>query len=196
MYAKIKETNADFVWCNHKAKDGDALIENYYIFGTDASENISNLFLCAKGIDYVLWNKLIRREIYATVLFPNVNMILGEDSVQLLQIIYNSKSAVFVSEALYSHRDGRSSSKINPLSLVRSLIYNKKALKILFNHNIPWNVKKAFHYGYYKVAYYYFILSLSLKICLFFASKGIEFPLKLRNCIKNKAKSIINTDTL
>ena len=185
MYDKIKETNADFVWCNHGNKDNIALTENYYIFGANASENVANLFYRSKGIDYSLWNKLIKREIYANVRFPNANITMGEDSIQLLQIIHSSMSAAFISDSLYFHRNGGCSSKINIIPLAKSYIYNRKALKTIFNSNIPWNVTKALRYGYCQVAYYYFVLSLSLNICLFFAGKGIGFPLKIRNRIKN-----------
>ena len=222
MYAKITEMCADFVWC--KCQVTDKKYSSYFItdykWNANPCENVAMALTPCQGMASLSWNKLIKREIYANVRFPNINLVIGEDPIQMLQVIYHSKSASFVPENLYFHSLFTGiTSGTNPSLNVLSAVFTKKTLENLFNGIIPNNVKNAF---YCKVndftTYSYFLLdkkarahfkdeiepilpelmkwekkqkrSLNFKICLFLASKGIEFPFKLRESIKKWVKQI------
>jgi len=203
MYAKIMETNVDFVWCKCQVIDEKNI---YYMsdceWNADACKNVEMMMIPSQGPTWHTWNKLIKREIYAKVCFPDVKLILGEDPIQVLQIAYHSKSAAFISENLYFHELTGFSSIPNSVSLLKVAIYINEIFKNLFNEVIPQNVKKAFYCRFRRIPYYYYSLNkkqrqefkqdigsllleftkceenLNLKVCLFLASKGIEFPFK------------------
>jgi glycosyltransferase involved in cell wall biosynthesis len=220
MYSKITETNVDFVWC--KCQITDEKNTSYYIsdyeWTTDASENIKTMIIPSQGMTWLTWNKLIKREIYAKVYFPDMKIILGEDPVQMLQIAYHSKSAVFVPENLYFHRLTGFSvfSYTMPVSLIsnaKAMIFIEEILKNLFNGVLPYNIEGALYCRLSYIASNYFLLKkedrqqfknkfepllpnfikhekeLNLKICLFLASKGIEFPFAFKEWIKNRNKN-------
>jgi hypothetical protein len=90
------------------------------------------------------WNKLIKRSVYIKVYFPLKNIIWGEDVIQAIQIAYHSKSAVFIPENLYFHRPEGNSFISKPISEIRAMIIIIKTLEILFNDNIPINIKNIF----------------------------------------------------
>jgi len=216
MYAKIMETNSDFVWCKYKVTNK----ENYHYFVTDTewdidrSENLASILL-SFNIGHSTWNKLVRRKIYSKVYFPDVHLV-SEDLIQIFQIAYHSKLVAFVPENLYLHKRGIGfSSNANLFISVKGIIFLKKTIENLFNGSMPYNVRKAF-FSYMGVllAICYFLLDkkarvqfkneiepilpeiiravkkLNLRMCLFLASKGIEFPLKLRESIKKRVKRI------
>jgi glycosyltransferase involved in cell wall biosynthesis len=203
MHAKITETNADFVWCN----GGRSLADKDYV---NVSENIT-VAMPQLGMSCYTWDKLIKREVYAKVYFPNVNLITGEDPVQILQVAYHSKSVVIVPEKLYFYRVGTGVSSKSLISNVASTIKVKKILEELFNGIALEEVKSAFYCqtSYFAVSNYLLLdkktkkqfkdemepilpelikagrhLSLNVKVCFFLASKGIEFPFKLREFLR------------
>jgi glycosyltransferase involved in cell wall biosynthesis len=203
MHAKIIETNADFVWCKCQVMDKkEVYYMSDYEWNVDAYENVAMMMTHTQGATWHTWNKLIKREIYAEVRFPNIKIILGEDPVQALQIAYYSKSAVFISENLYFHELTGFSSVRNIISSIKVTINVNNTLKNLFNDAIPQNVKNVFYCRFRRTPYHYYKLNkkqrqefkkeldpllsdflkleknLSLKICLFLASKGVEFPFK------------------
>jgi glycosyltransferase involved in cell wall biosynthesis len=216
IYAKITETNADFVWYKFQVADEKHHLESHSYFATDCkwntdpSENIAMALTPRQGPALILWNKLIKREIYAKVSFPRVHLTLCEDPVQMLQVVYHSKSAQFVSENLYFYRaDGSTTSGSKPTIEVIGTIFINKTLENLFNGNIPLKVKNTFYCmrGGCTVRNYFLLnkeirmqfkneiepilpglikaeKNLNLKICLFLASKGIEFPFKFREFIR------------
>jgi len=209
MYAKIKETNADFVWCRCGATDkSDSLYITDYKWDADASKNVSEILTISQGVSFFTWNKLIKREIYAKVCFPNMNIVWGEDPVQIVQVAYHSKSAFFIPEDLYFHKLIGYSSIKRPMQGIQLAIVLIEILKKLFNNNIPNNVKNAFYRWQSYVPHYYFLLDnktrvkfreeiqpiilelakleskFNLKITLFLAGKGIEFPFKFREFLK------------
>lgn len=101
MLAKLKEGNNDFVWCDADDLDGkEGIWLSSTEFGEDKFEN------CYKFREFgaALWIRLVRRNIYAKVLFPKINIVLDEDPVQILQITYHSKRAERVPDVLYLHR--------------------------------------------------------------------------------------------
>jgi len=220
MYAKITETNADFVYCKCQIAD-----EKYYSYcvkdykwSTELSENVAMMLRPNSGTSNLTWNKLIRKNIYSKVNFPNVHLTIGEDPIQMVQVAYHSKSAAYVSENLYFHRleSGLTSIVSFSVGKIQKSIYAvlilNKVLENTFNKSIPQNVKTAFYSFCKFVPYIYFLLnkevrtefkkeleplmpefikfekSLNLKICLLLANKGIEFPFMLRENIKKWTK--------
>jgi glycosyltransferase involved in cell wall biosynthesis len=207
MHAKITETNADFAWCRCDDCKWNA----------DASENIAMILTRSQGIDrYYMWDKLIKREIYAKVLFPNENIISYEDPIQMIQIAYHSKSFSFILENLYFHRGGGQGSVVSLDLYVKVIVVIKEILENLFSGIIPKNVRDIFYCKMMtdkNVVYRYFLLDenqrqkfrsklqpflfkfikweskLYFKICLFLAGCGIEFPFVLLMALKeNKLK--------
>ena len=206
MYEKIKQSNTDFVWCKSQYNDQS---ERYFIAGTDDFNFDSVKFIKTKGW-YFTWNKLIRRNIYAKILFPEKYFVTYEDFIQLIQITYHSKSAVFISENLYYHRpDGITYTRNSNAQVIC-----EEAVKYaVVMHNIAIYLGVHIPYEYMRELYsganacHYFSLQkkeretmksdfdqllpkiikyqkTGLKICLFLASKGIEFPIKIREYIK------------
>ncbi|MDR2554009.1 MAG: glycosyltransferase [Fibromonadaceae bacterium] len=106
MFAKIKERDNDFVWCNYEDLDkkvkflkGDVGAK-YYKFNENSLENCRNISKFLTN----LWNKLVKRSIWAKILFLNANYICGTDTPKVLQIIYHSKKAEFIPDRLYLYR--------------------------------------------------------------------------------------------
>jgi len=207
MHLKITETNADFVWCKNQL-DNDPFDINYHVtdykWDEDKSKNVEIMLTPGQGVSWITWDKLIKREIYAKVRFPNVNLIFAEDPTQMLQVAYNSNSAAFISEKLYLHKKGGASTRTKPIFVVNAVVCIDDILKNLFNGVVPDNIKNAFSSTICgRIAYNYFLLDksdrekfkdklkpfllesikrekrLKLKVCLFLASKGIEFPFML-----------------
>jgi glycosyltransferase involved in cell wall biosynthesis len=219
MHAKITETNADFVCCRCQEiadKKYSAYYSMDYEWNEDVSRNVAMMLTSAQGMSWLTWDKLIKREIYAKVNFPNTHIIIGEDPIQITQVTYYSKSAAFVSENLYFHKlAGFTTTQANNLDTFRYLIILYRVLDNLFDGVIPYNVKRIFSLywcNYEVINAYYFCLdkkqrlelknelgpflfllefiklekTLNLKICLLLAYKGIKFPLRLRQWLEFK----------
>jgi glycosyltransferase involved in cell wall biosynthesis len=214
MYVKITETNSDFVWCkfqipkNQEEKYKSCFNMTDYKWSIDKCENITNMIMY-KGTNWSLCNKLIKKDIYTKTSFPNEHLIMYEDGIQMLQIAYHSKSAAFVPEELYLYRAGVGvTATFNRIPILISSIFIKKTLENLFNEIIPKSIKNTFYFIFRGIPHYYYLLNkkqriefknelepiiielikretkLNLKICLFLASKGIEFPFKLREYVR------------
>jgi glycosyltransferase involved in cell wall biosynthesis len=203
MYAKINETNADFVYCDHNNGGNISQLSDYE-WSTDISANLA-CALSWQELTLLTWDKLIRREVYTKVCFPDAYLTFLEDQVQMVQVIRHSKSAAFVPECLYFRKLGGLSSVLKPVLVVKGTIIMKNILEDFFNV-LPENVKKIFYNEFAAHAFHcYYLLDkktraefkndlepllpevikiqtrLNLKICLFLASKGIEFPITLRD---------------
>jgi len=101
MLARLKEGNNDFVWCDADDLAGkEGIWSSSTKFGEDKFEN------CHKFREFgaSLWIRLVKRNIYAKILFPKMNIVLDEDPIQILQITYHSNRAERVPEVLYLHR--------------------------------------------------------------------------------------------
>jgi glycosyltransferase involved in cell wall biosynthesis len=103
MLAKLKEGNNDFVWCDADDLSGK---EGKWFSATEFGE--SKFENCHKFREFgaSLWIRLVKRNIYAKVLFPKINITMDEDPIQILQITYHSNRAQRVPEVLYLHRMG------------------------------------------------------------------------------------------
>jgi len=220
MYEKITSANTDFVWCKNQFDDNEF---NAYYHVTDykwdenKSKNVEIMLTYAQGMSWLTWDKLIKRKIYTQVRFPSMNIIFGEDPVQMLQVAYNSNSAAFVPENLYFHKKGGASTRVDSISVIQTVIIIDDILKNLFNGIVPENVKNIFYSNFCRrIAYCYYQLdkkkrerfkdrlkpllsesiklekNLKLKACLFLANKRIEFPFMLWESIRNFKKRIPN----
>jgi len=105
MFAKMKDGNNDFVWCNFEDLNGkEKVLYGKTIQVKDCKLSESKLENCRKYLDFgeaYLWNKLIKRCVYAKVLFPQIKLIQHEDRIQHLQIVYHSEHAQFVDNISY-----------------------------------------------------------------------------------------------
>ena len=114
MFAKINEGNNDFVYCNFEDLSGKrkcSVVKECKL----SEDKIKNCYNIKKYHNYV-WNKLIKRNIYARVIFPQTFIINAEDMIQFLQMIYHSKHIEYIPDNLYLYRLDSSISSINMLS--------------------------------------------------------------------------------
>lgn len=150
MFAKITETNADFVWCecqfNYDLEN--PMLDSYrvtdYKWSENISKNVVEILTIKRGMCLVTWDKLIKRDVYTKVLFPCERIILGEDPIQTVQIAYHSKSAAFIAENLYYHKlDGVSTTPKTAREVLTFCIIQNEILDILFSGAVPKNVQLA-----------------------------------------------------
>jgi glycosyltransferase involved in cell wall biosynthesis len=128
MVAKLKKGNNDFVWCDADDLDGkEGIWFSSTKFCEDKFEN------CYKFREFgaTLWIKLVKRNIYAKILFPRINISLDEDPIQILQITYHSNQAERVPDVLYLHRMGSAISVSRTYNVISK--ENKRIQYILSN---------------------------------------------------------------
>jgi len=106
MFAKIKEGNNDFVWCNYEDFNKKVKFLKGNVGAEDCKFSENSLENCRNISKFLtnLWNKLVKRSIWSKVLFLQANYICGTDTPKVLQIIYHSKKAEFVPDRLYLYR--------------------------------------------------------------------------------------------
>ncbi|MCL1967702.1 MAG: glycosyltransferase [Fibromonadales bacterium] len=101
MFAKIKEGNNDFVYCNF---EGLGKIKPPTVTCHKFSENkLENIFRIRDFLPNVC-NKLIKRSVYAKTLFPQIHIVYGEDFIQSISVLYHSSHSEFVEDGLYIYR--------------------------------------------------------------------------------------------
>jgi|GEM_PF-935285 len=161
MYAKITETDVDFVWCKCQITNKAMYYSTDYEWNLETSANVAMMLTVAQGPTWLTWDKLIKRKIYTQIKFPDMKIIIGEDPIQMLQIAYYSKSAKFISENLYFHRLGGASSGGKSMRIIQSMIIQNKILEILFNDIVPQNVIDAFYciMDRINISYHFFLLN-------------------------------------
>lgn len=155
MFLAIETTGADFVYCK---RSGELQVQSKEIaWSSDPAKNCE-LALNWDGITLLLWDKLIRREIFEKIFYPRKHIVLGEDPIQGIQIIFYSKKCYFVNESLYYHTPNGASSDSNREGYLRSVIELEKVLNNLFMQKggIPENVVEAFSKRYIILALYAF----------------------------------------
>jgi len=122
MFAKIKDGNNDFVYCNFEDLNGKEKFMWGKPFGAKnckLTENkLENCYNMSGYFRNNLWNKLVKRNIYAKVLFPEI-ITFGEDVIQTLQIIYHSEKAEFIPDSLLLYRINSITSASSPLSSLK-----------------------------------------------------------------------------
>jgi glycosyltransferase involved in cell wall biosynthesis len=122
MFAKMKTGDNDFVWCNFEDLNGkETVLYGKDIKVKDCKLGECKLENCRKYFDFgnaFLWNKLIKRYIYAKVLFPLVKLVQHEDMIQHLQIVYHSERAELVDNISYRLRINSITSTSRAFSVV------------------------------------------------------------------------------
>jgi len=106
MFTKIKDGNNDFVWCNYEDLAGKIKFSMGTVGAEDCRFSENSLENCRNIGKFLtnLWNKLVKRSIWAKILFLQANCICGTDTPKVLQIIYYSKKAEFIPDRLYLYR--------------------------------------------------------------------------------------------
>ena len=98
MYKKAKENNADVVLCDYYESDGVSKKLMNDFLPNKVEDTMSSTLL--KKTRSVLWNKLVRSSIYKNnIMYPVANN--AEDYTLLVQIVYYSKSFVYLNKPLY-----------------------------------------------------------------------------------------------
>jgi hypothetical protein len=103
---------ADIVACDfvfHNA-DGTSRCGRATYLPNDAVYNIKH-FVFGFEPNAVVWNKLVKRELYGNIVFPHKNLL--EDKCITTQLFYFTQHIEFVDAALYHYR-------FNPKSLIRN----------------------------------------------------------------------------
>jgi len=101
LYEHAVKTGADMVYCD------------YYRHGSDSVEKIEHGKIVDKNLFYrdmfahrtwgLVWNKLVRRELYEKVSFPL--HFSYEDEVQTVQLIFYAEKLEYVARPLYHYYD-------------------------------------------------------------------------------------------
>ena len=105
LYDKAILENSDIVVCGFNETDGyNILKSSIHCFDTK-EEYISNM-LCMKDT-WAVWNKLCKRDLCNTLLFPEHNM--GEDMYMTFQLVLKAPKISIVKEFLYNYYYNRES---------------------------------------------------------------------------------------
>ncbi|MGY5255254.1 glycosyltransferase family 2 protein [Sphingobacterium spiritivorum] len=142
LYEKAELETADLVWCDFYKISENYKIENQQAF----EENVKSYIigLVTGDIQGMLWNKLIRREIFT---IHNIEFLegynMGEDRNVLLKVIYYCQKMIYVNEALYYYNLSNTESVTQNLSTraqrVYEDIYNvKDLLFFLEKQQVNW----------------------------------------------------------
>lgn len=102
MYHTIQSENADLVWCNFMMTFVDSHQEDKQQIGQDAKAYM--LALIMGEMQGMLWNKLIKREIFSE---NHISFLdgsnLGEDRNVLIKVLFYCKTISHLAEPLYHY---------------------------------------------------------------------------------------------
>lgn len=137
MYKKAKENNADVVLCDYYESDGVSKKLMNDFLPNKVEDTMSSTLL--KKTRSVLWNKLVRRSIYKNnIMYPVANN--AEDYTLLVQIVYYSKSFVYLNKPLYFYYYNTNSltrlkTKENIINIFNQSILNIRIVENFLNEN-------------------------------------------------------------
>lgn len=116
MYKKAIEDEADVVVCDFYSTDCNYEQYSKGLNSKDRENMIADILLWR--IAGCLWNKLVRRRVYAgqNIDYPTHNM--GEDAALIIQILWNSRRVSYLSEPLYYYY-------MNPTSITKDCTAEK-----------------------------------------------------------------------
>lgn len=137
MYKKAKEKNADVVLCDYYESDGVSKKLMNDFLPNKVEDTMSSTLL--KKTKSVLWNKLVRRSIYKNnIMYPVANN--AEDYTLLVQIVYYSKSFVYLNKPLYFYYYNTNSltrlkTKENIINIFNQSMLNIRIVENFLNEN-------------------------------------------------------------
>lgn len=137
MYKKVKEKNADVVLCDYYESDGVSKKLMNDFLPNKVEDTMSSTLL--KKTRSVLWNKLVRRSIYKNnIMYPVANN--AEDYTLLVQIVYYSKSFVYLNKPLYFYYYNTNSltrlkTKENIINIFNQSMLNIRIVENFLNEN-------------------------------------------------------------
>lgn len=137
MYKKAKENNADVVLCDYYESDGVSKKLMNDFLPNKVEDTMSSTLL--KKTRSVLWNKLVRRSIYKNnIMYPVANN--AEDYTLLVQIVYYSKSFVYLNKPLYFYYYNTNSltrlkTKENIINIFKQSMLNIRIVENFLNEN-------------------------------------------------------------
>lgn len=137
MYKKAKENNADVVLCDYYESDGVSKKLMNDFLPNKVEDTMSSTLL--KKTRSVLWNKLVRRSIYKNnIMYPVANN--AEDYILLVQIVYYSKSFVYLNKPLYFYYYNTNSltrlkTKENIINIFNQSMLNIRIVENFLNEN-------------------------------------------------------------
>lgn len=137
MYKKAKEKNADVVLCDYYESDGVSKKLMNDFLPNKVEDTMSSTLL--KKTRSVLWNKLVRRSIYKNnIMYPVANN--AEDYTLLVQIVYYSKSFVYLNKPLYFYYYNTNSltrlkTKENIINIFNQSMLNIRIVENFLNEN-------------------------------------------------------------
>lgn len=101
MYYKAIEEDADLVVCDYMMTDGESIQRRVNACHTkDINIFFENIIY--QRDSWSLWNKLFRKTAYnREIIFPKYAM--GEDSVLCIQLVWHSKTMVYINKPFYNY---------------------------------------------------------------------------------------------
>lgn len=99
MYACAIENNADFVWCDYYLSFADN--ERYMPQPSFSSSREALSATLAGTLKYNVWNKLVKRSLYAGLKFP-VGRSMGED-MTMIKLLARAKKVYHINEPFYHY---------------------------------------------------------------------------------------------
>lgn len=139
MYKKMLETNSDIVMGNiEETKAKDIIIED------DKYEYIFN----AK-IKYfmVSWNKLMKREIFNDLVYPNIH--IAEDDYMIYHILKKIKKITFISSKTYNYYINPNGLTSKKLDYYKEIVYVFKDRYLFFENTEYKNIFYKMYINYY-----------------------------------------------
>jgi glycosyltransferase involved in cell wall biosynthesis len=131
LHTKAVESDADMVYCDYYEENAEKRIlrriDRYY----DKIEAIKKIIVGGFPLQMILWNRLVKRELYNKVSFPR-ELCGHEDNYIMVQTHFFSGKAVYVDRALYHyviHKDSMCNAKEMSLNLCLDMLNNMRYIK-------------------------------------------------------------------
>ncbi|MCQ2160845.1 MAG: glycosyltransferase [Bacteroidales bacterium] len=135
MYAAVSETDADYAYCDFFLTYATGERYMHCPTYTTPDEALRKGYL-GGAMKYNVWNKLIRRSLYAGVVFPVDHRKGGEDMI-MLSVLSKAKRIAYVPEALYHYvniNTGAISKGFSEQRLIDVKYNANTAIEYLVNH--------------------------------------------------------------
>ncbi|MBD1432232.1 glycosyltransferase family 2 protein [Sphingobacterium sp. DN00404] len=140
MYNSAESKQADLVWCNFRMTFTDSSYENQQQVAEDSKVYLLSLI---KGeMQGMLWNKLIRREIFLEnqIRFLDENN-LGEDRNVLIKVLFYCNNIIHLEELLYHYMQfniGAITRDMTPRRVYEEINNTRDIVCFLREKNVSW----------------------------------------------------------